>query len=206
MQQPQHDLRPFTATQATPRRILSVGLVGLLHVVFIYALASGLAAQLIQKLPDELKAEVVTEKPPENPKTPPPPPPDLVKPPPPFVPPPDINIQNEAPATTSITQVTTQVKPAGITAPASVGRSHSCQDKYPPIAVRLGEEGTTALAFKITADGSVTDVTVSESSGHSDLDEAAVRCAGNWHYQPALQNGKPVEVPWQTHVKWSLKG
>src|ERR1051326_1946822 len=136
MKQPEHDLRPFQTSTASPRRLVSVGAVALLHVVVIWALATGLASQIMQKLPEEIKAEVVQEKPPETPKTPPPPPPELQKPPPPFVPPPDINLQTEAP-TTAIQQVVntpppptpapTKPAPPAITAPASVGRPHECQ-------------------------------------------------------------------------------
>jgi TonB family protein len=99
------------------------------------------------------------------------------------------------------------VKPAGITAPASIGRPHSCgQRYYPPIAVRLNQEGTTTIAFKITADGSVKDLTIAESSGHDSLDQAAITCAQSWQYKPAFQNGSPIEVPWKAEVKWTLAG
>ncbi len=213
MEQPAHDLRPFQAAQANPRRAASLVVVGLIHVIAIYALASGLASRVGQKVLEEIKAEVVQEKPPETPKTPPPPPPEMTKPPPPYVPPPDINLQTEAP-TTAIQQVTTVVPPPAptkpappaITAPASIGRPHSCQQKYPPLAVRLGHEGTTGLSFRIGADGSVKDVRVSSSSGHDELDQAAVNCASSWQYKPAIQNNQPVEVPWQTNVKWKLTG
>jgi len=60
----------------------------LLHVIAIYVLASGLAQNLLSKLPQEFKAEVIPPKQ-EVVKPPPPPPPDLQKPPPPFVPPPE---------------------------------------------------------------------------------------------------------------------
>ena len=53
-------------------------------------------------------------------------------------------------------------------------------------------------------DGSVSNVAVAKSSGHDRLDQAAVSCAQSWHYKPASQNGQPVEVPWQTAVKWQL--
>jgi hypothetical protein len=43
------------------------------------------------------------------------------------------------------------------------------------------------------------------SSGHDRLDQAAVQCAQAWHYKPAMQNGQPVEVPWQTAVQWKLR-
>src|SRR5690242_20097270 len=112
MLQPEHDLRPFQATtvQSTERRAISIGVVAVIHAVAIYALATGLASQLVQKGLEEIKAEVVQEKPPDTPKTPPPPPPEMQKPPPPFVPPPDINLQTEAP-TQTITQVTTTITP-----------------------------------------------------------------------------------------------
>src|SRR3954462_11837538 len=112
MDQPAHDLRPFqsSAVQSTEKRAISIGVVAAIHVVAIYALATGLASQLVQKGLEEIKAEVVQEKPPDVPKPPPPPPPELQKPPPPFVPPPDINLQTEAP-TQTITQVTPTTHP-----------------------------------------------------------------------------------------------
>jgi protein TonB len=211
MQQPQHDLRPFGGARATPRRFVSIAAVALLHVVIIYALASGLAAQMIQRLPDELNTEVIKEKPPDQNKLPPPPPPELVKPPPPFVPPPDINVQAETTNNNAITQVTTKVdqpKPQ-ISAPASIGRPHACPNGrwYPPEAIRLNHEGTTTLAFTIGTDGGISNVTVAESSGHDELDQAAVNCAGSWsNYRPAMQNGQPISVPWKAKVTWRLTG
>ncbi len=208
MEQPKHDLRSAsgaTITQGTPRRFIALGIVAMLHVVLIYALAAGLAGALIQKLPEELKAEVVKEQIPD--KTPPPPPPDLAKPPPPFVPPPEINISTEAPSTNAITtqsKVATPPEKPAITSPASIGRPHVCQQDYPPISQRLNEEGTTTLQFQITADGSVTGVSVANSSGHDRLDQAAVNCASSWHYKPAMQNGQPVAVTWKAQVKWQL--
>ncbi|HEX3810794.1 MAG TPA: energy transducer TonB [Rhizomicrobium sp.] len=212
MQQPSHDLRGFGGgATATPRRIFSVGAVVLLHLILIYALASGLAAQLVQKMPEILKADVV---PPQMPKDQvlPPPPPQLEKPPPPFVPPPEINVTTEAPATNTITAISTPPPPAtpakpSISAPASIGKPHSCgQNYYPAIGIRLNWSGVTGVGFKIGTDGSVSDAHVTSSSGHQELDDAAIRCASSWRYKPAIQNNQPVEVPWQTNVKWDLKG
>src|SRR2546423_4291742 len=111
MEQPAHDLRPFqsTAVQSTERRAISIGVVAAIHAVAIYALATGLASQLVHKV-YEIEAKVVQEKPPDLPKTPPPPPPEMTKPPPPFVPPPDINLQQTQTAPT-ITQATTITPP-----------------------------------------------------------------------------------------------
>ena len=208
MEQPTHDLRGAggAVTQVSSRRIIAGAAAVLLQIGLVYALAVGLAAQLIEKLPEELKAEVVQEKLPD--KTPPPPPPDLAKPPPPFVPPPEINIQSEAPATNAITvqsKVQTAPEKPAITSPASIGRPHTCGQYYPAISQRLNEEGWVTLAFKITPDGSVTDVSVAQTSGHDRLDQAAISCAQGWRYKPAMQNGQAVEVPWQTKVQFTLK-
>lgn len=181
-----------------------------LQVIIIWALATGLAQQIVEKIPQEIQTNIVKEKPPEQPKTPPPPPPDMVKPPPPFIPPPDIVVSNEAPPTNTITNVTNKVAPPpkpAITEPASIGRPHVCgQRYYPALATRLGHQGTTTLSFKIGTDGSVKDPKVAQSSGFEELDNAAITCAQEWHYKPAIQSGQPVEVPWEAKVTWKLNG
>src|SRR5438045_8788922 len=96
MEQPTHDLRPFQTVQANPRRVVSLSAVALIHVAAMYALASGLASSLVQKGLEEIKAEVVKEKPPDLPKTPPPPPTDTTTPPPPLLTPTAINPQKKA--------------------------------------------------------------------------------------------------------------
>lgn len=77
---------------------------------------------------------------------------------------------------------------------------------YPPMAIRLGHEGTTILAFRIGVDGLLTDIRVAQSSGHQELDDAAVAGARCWRYKPAMKDGKPIEAPWQASVKWQLRG
>src|SRR5258706_14725324 len=52
-------------------RIISLAFVGALHVLFVYALVSGLAVRAVLQLPHELIAQVVQ---PPQPKTEPPPP------------------------------------------------------------------------------------------------------------------------------------
>jgi protein TonB len=213
MEQPLHTLERPSSAQASPRRALGIFVVVAIHVIVIWALITGLAQQMMQKLPSEIMAKVV-ETPPPVVKLPPPPPPDMVKPPPPFVPPPDIAISNDAPVTNTITTqsvVATPppavVKPAGITSPVSIGRPHACGEKYyPPIATRLNWSGTTVVTFKVEPDGSVKDVTIVESSGHDALDQAAIPCAQTFEYKPALQNGQPVESSVTARIRWSLAG
>lgn len=219
MLRPEHVTASELAHQRqSSRRTVSIAAVGLLHVVLIYALASGLASNMVAHITEDVQVAVIKEKM-ETAKPPPPPPPDFKVPPPDFVPPPEISIQTDAPTTNAITTVqhvapTPPVaapppKPQGVTAPASIGAPHQCTQAkwYPSTAVRLNQEGTTTLAFTIGTDGGVKNVTVSQSSGFSSLDDAAVRCvASAWHYKPAMENGQAVEVPWKANVKWQLQG
>jgi TonB family protein len=86
----------------------------------------------------------------------------------------------------------------------SIGRPHVCTQNYPQAAMAAHAEGTTLLAFKVTAEGTVKDPTVARSSGNQDLDDAALRCVAFWHYKPATRDGKPVEVAWQANVVWKI--
>lgn len=190
---------------------MSVGVVAAVHLIAIWALASGLASQLLQKPLEELQAEVVREKPPDNPKEPPPPPPDMVKPPPPFVPPPDIAIQADAPVSTNTISVQqkVEVKETGITAPVlSAGKGNNCASRYyPPLAIRLNHEGSTIVTVQVGTDGSVTGVNVATGSGFTELDEAAVKCVQNgWRFKPAMNQGVPVAGSKQYRILWKLNG
>ena len=202
MEQPLHSIAAARTSWLSPQRLAAMG--GSLAIVLgvAWALATGLAQTLAEKVPELLKAEVLPEKVPD--KTPPPPPPELKVPPPPFVPPPEFQIQTENAVTNTITATTKPPPKVLPSSPASIGRPHVCQQDYPSISQRLGEEGTTELAFTITADGDVTGVTVSKSSGFERLDSAAVGCASEWHYKPAILEGKPVAVSWKAAVRWVL--
>jgi protein TonB len=207
MQQPDHDLRIAPTAQATPRRLISLALVGIIHVVLIYALVSGLAQNLVKKGIQEIKIATVEEKPEE--KLPPPPPPKLELPPPPFIPPPDFVIQTEAPVTNTITTqdvkpVPPAPKPVIASTPVSIGRPHECSNKYPEMSMRMKESGTTTLAFTVGTDGGVTGISVANSSGSPRLDEAAISCASRWRYKAATTGGQAIAVPWKANVVWNL--
>ena len=88
--------------------------------------------------------------------------------------------------------------------PLSFGRPNVCTSDYPPEAAAAGHEGTVRLAFTITDKGTVADPKVDVSSGYPELDAAALACVKDWRYRPAMQNGKPISVPWMAVVNWSL--
>jgi len=205
MEQPFHSQR-IQQSRFTPAKVVGLVASVALQAGFVFAIISGLAGTLISKLPQELKVAVEQEK--ITPKPPPPPPPQVDLPPPPVAPPPEINIQT----TVTTSPITVSDKPpppvapvhTSVTTPVSVGRKHSCTEQYPQTALRLGQEGTTLLSFKVTTDGGVANVTVAKSSGFDALDNAAVACASHWQYKAASVDGQPVEKDWQANVVWKI--
>lgn len=206
MQQPDRDMRAFQSSPVSPRRFISLGLVGLLHVFVIYALASGLATSMVKKVTEDVQVKIMKETPPDLDKTPPPPPPDLAKPPPPFVPPPEISIQASTGPTSAIAAVQTKQPVAtNIVPPRAIGRSHNCDSYYPPIAQRLGQSGVVVIQYSVGVDGSVTAASVDKSSGFDRLDDAALRCIqSRWRQHPATQGGKPIAITTKAAVRFKF--
>lgn len=205
MRAPSQDMRVLPRATAPQSRVVSFVLVAILHVVIIYALATGLAHQMIEMLPQNINVNIIPQT--EEKHEPPPPPPPQFKQPPPFVPPPDVSIDlSTAPAATNA--ITAQSSQKDITAPASIGRPHYCDPRkyYPQSGIQNSWTGTTVLSFTIATDGSIKNLSVKSSSGHPELDEGAVRCASSWQYKPAVQHNTPIEVPWTANIKWNLKG
>jgi len=212
MEQPVHDLRSHVPAEApnTTRRTGTLIAVGILHVGLIWALVVGLASGLIEKLPEELKAEVVQPK--DEVKPPPPPPPDLAKPPPPFVPPPEINIASDAPVNNAITavQAVQPTPPQPVQAPVvtpskAVGRTHDCQSYYPALSQKLNEQGDVLVSYDIGVDGTISNVQIAKSSGSERLDNAAVSCVSTkFRNTPAMQGSTPVASHSQTIVRFKF--
>ncbi|HEX4270263.1 MAG TPA: energy transducer TonB [Rhizomicrobium sp.] len=158
----------------------------------------------------EIKATVDTQKTP--PKAPPPPPPDLVKPPPPVAIVPDFQVATAPPP-----PVHTEAPKPPPPPPAPpthaisndplrpIMRTHT-QPPYPPISVRLGEQGTTLIEVGIGTDGNVTECSVVKGSGSDRLDGASCDWVkSHWRWQPPTLNGAPTAAKTQINVTWNLK-
>ena len=205
------------------RRIVAISAALMLQAAAIYAVVTGLTISGFRFFPQSLDVQFF-ERPPPEPRPVVLPRLELVKPPPPTVVQPEIQIQTppkphftvakmrlrpvmEAPV--RLARILPPAAPAlvrpGITAPVSIGASHSCERAYPAIALRLDQQGTTVLGFTVNTDGSVSGVQVMKSSGHEMLDDAAIVCATAWRYRPAFENGRPVPARWTTNVQWKLQ-
>lgn len=104
----------FAQEKQGASRFTGFGIVVLIHVVAIYALASGLARDIVKKVTGPIDVKVIEEKvkPPPPPEKVVPPPPDLKAPPPPFVPPPEFQVT--APAPPAPPMQSTQVAPPAV--------------------------------------------------------------------------------------------
>ena len=91
--------------------------------------------------------------------------------------------------------------------PAQPTTSHAVTaDDYPPVSIRLQEQGKVAIKYTIATDGSVTECAVTGPSGKPRLDDAACTMVKKrWKFKPATQDGKPVAVSLPAEVIFALK-
>ena len=77
---------------------------------------------------------------------------------------------------------------------------------YPIRALRSGREGTVLLEVLVDIDGRPLEVTIARSSGHRDLDRAAMKhVLAHWKFQPALQHGRPVQAIGRVPIGFQLR-
>eukprot|EP01136_Pigoraptor_vietnamica_P022575 Opistho-1_new@73882 len=103
----------FAQEKQGASRFTGFGIVVLIHVLIIWALASGLARKVVEAIkPIETKVIEEQVKPPPPPEKVVPPPPDLKAPPPPFVPPPEFQVIAPPPVNAPVIQSTQVAPPA----------------------------------------------------------------------------------------------
>ena len=193
--------------KSTANKATSLAIVIAIHIAGIAGLVAALSSGALIKQLQEIKATVDTQKTP--PKAPPPPPPDLVKPPPPVAIGPEFQVATAPPP-----PVTTVAKAPPAPPPKAVAssdplrpimRTHTLPP-YPPISVRLNEQGTTLMEVHITTEGNVDDCKVVQTSSSERLDSAACDYVkSRWRWQPPTNQGTPTAVSTRVSVKWDLK-
>jgi protein TonB len=190
----------------TTERIVGVGFVGLLHVVAVYAIMTGLAQKIVKAVQPDLIVTMEPVKEQQQEKIVPPKLPDLPSTPQDqAVTPPDIVIANDTPAQISLppTQPTAPSTPDAVA--SSISSTHTTPP-YPGMARKLGEQGTVKLRLTISAQGVVTAADVVQSSGFADLDQTAVGwVTSHWKYKPAVQGGVAVASTTMAAVVFNLR-
>lgn len=76
---------------------------------------------------------------------------------------------------------------------------------YPRVARKRNYTGTVMLDVLVTAEGRVARVRIARSSGYGVLDKSALKSVKGWHFTPALQAGRPVEMWVQVPVRYELR-
>ena len=193
--------------KSTSSKAGSIAIVVGIHIAVIFGLVAALNQGALMKQLQEIKATVDTTK--EPPKAPPPPPPDLVKPPPPVAIVPEFQIATAAPPPVTVVKAaptpTAAPRPPASDPLRPVTRTHTLPP-YPPISVRLNEQGTTLMEVNITTEGNVDDCKVVQSSSSERLDTAACDYVKrSWRWQPPTNQGTPTAVSTRVSVKWDLK-
>lgn len=207
---------PFAAVFAQIKRIGPLGLIILVHVMFFYALQSGLLRKASQAVPPEIIATFITPDPVRETPRPQPQPaapktvPVVKKAVTPRTPPTPVVNTTPSPNAISTPVSTPAPEPAAPTAaPVAAPPAPPVQPKtitsgveyiqpprpdYPPVAKRMGEEGKTVLRVLINDKGRAERVEVQKSSGSPRLDEAARQAALRALFKPYTEDGKPVAV------------
>ena len=180
------------------------------HVLLIYAFATGLATKAVNLIAPPLDTTIIEED--KNlDEPPPPPPPDLERPPVVVVPPEiSITISVDAPPP-PITNVTTTPPPRPVV-PVPVVRTNmsrvsgpSTDDYYPAISRSAGEEGRPMVKVCLATNGRLESAEVAETSGYPRLDEAAVRVAKASRWKAPTEGGKAVGGCANLPIRFTLK-
>jgi len=212
----------YADQKMSTNRMITLGVVAVIHVFLGYAIVTGLAGNIVKKITEPLKTVNIKEevKPPEEP--PPPPPKDIEIPP--FVPPPEVTIDAPPPAPTiTVQQKVQQVEPPKFVAPVAVAPAPPAppasppspsvlrgggisEDDYPEASKRAEEQGVTRVSYTVGVDGKASGCSVITSSGFPRLDETTCKLVERrFRFKPATRDGKPVTETKQQAVRWQLK-
>jgi protein TonB len=77
--------------------------------------------------------------------------------------------------------------------------------EYPWIARRRGYQGTVVLEVLVSREGKVKDLSLSVSSGHSVLDQAALASVKAWLFDPGTRGGEKVDMWVKVPVRFELE-
>ncbi len=88
---------------------------------------------------------------------------------------------------------------------SGVGLGHTIPPVYPRVAQKAGWEGTVTVRAVVQPDGRPDPVTVQKSSGHTILDETAVKAVKTWQFRPARDGNIPVRSTVEIPIRFDLR-
>ena len=87
---------------------------------------------------------------------------------------------------------------------AKINFASCAKPMYPKADVQAGHQGTVTLGFLVDENGGVKNSKVTGSIGFMGLDMAAQTALAKCSFQPARENGKPVEKWTYVKYEWTL--
>jgi len=127
-------------------------------------------------------------------------------------------VPNDTPVETTASADTVQVKtestpePPPVAAPVETvteprgyaGYLSNPAPNYPAAAQKRGLQGQVLLKVHVLASGKPDNVAVAKSSGHSILDDAAVKAVTEWVFEPAKRGKTPIDGWVQVPLNFKL--
>lgn len=206
------------------RRPNLFALAGALAIAGLF-LSSLLTMNVISAQKDRSTLKVITLLAPPEPPPPPPPPPRQPEPveqvmaPSPVVAPTPLVVAPTPPVQIVASPTPPVVRVPGPPSPAPAAPSPAVESagdlsstmisatppRYPHESRRRREQGTVVLTVLLSVDGTVADVSVSQSSGFERLDNAALAAVRRWRWSPTQRNGTPVMVRGLVEIPFVLQ-
>lgn len=107
--------------------------------------------------------------------------------------------------TASAQQATSNSNPGQMGSAVLANADGCAKPDYPVNAARNGDTGTVTLALLVGPDGRVQDARVQRTSGHRELDRAALNALSLCQFKPAMSNGV-AQAGWgQIAYVWTLE-
>lgn len=82
--------------------------------------------------------------------------------------------------------------------------SNRVDPTYPPASRRAGEQGTVRLKVLVDTNGRPSNVEVTQSSGSTRLDQAAIDAVRKWRFEAATDGTKKIQAYTQVAVTFKL--
>jgi periplasmic protein TonB len=102
--------------------------------------------------------------------------------------------------------------PPAAAPPVVGGETHAAEvvktsaPQYPPDAARKRQEGWVEVEFTVTADGSITGVSVVNANPTRVFNDSAIRAVQSWTFKPRMDNGKPADEKMRRRIEFRLGG
>ena len=118
---------------------------------------------------------------------------------------PDIRIADPTPSIIHVIATPPRIPVVADSGAVGLTNTHTTPP-YPSAASAASHQGTVVLLMTVSVQGDVVAATIVQSSGYSDLDQAAMSwVVAHWKYRPAVIAGTPAASQTEAAVKFDLK-